>query len=79
MLSVGVGISSVREFYSQKAAECLLASRQVHRLADKNALLHMAAAYIDLAIQMELGKERGHEISEPDPPSQWCRPRVGWN
>jgi hypothetical protein len=39
----------VREFYAQKAAECLLASRQVHRLADKNALLHMAATYIDLA------------------------------
>ena len=58
----------MREFYSQKAAECLLASRRVHRPADKNALLHMAATYIELAVQMELGKERGHEISEHDPP-----------
>jgi hypothetical protein len=27
----------------------------------------MAATYIELAIQMEFGKERGRETSEPDP------------
>jgi hypothetical protein len=36
---------SVREFYTQKVAKCLIASQQVHTLADKKQLLQLAATF----------------------------------
>jgi hypothetical protein len=41
------------------AAECLLASKQVRTPVAQQALLNMAAKYIELAIHIELGKNCG--------------------
>jgi hypothetical protein len=48
-----------REFFSQRAAECLLASKRVRTPVAQQALLTMAAKYIELAIHIELGKNAG--------------------
>jgi hypothetical protein len=41
-----------REYYVDRAAECLLASEQIP--SDRDVLLHMAATYIKIAIDSEL-------------------------
>jgi hypothetical protein len=54
----GLEAFGVRDFYTRRAAECLLASQQVHKSADKRALLHLAATYLGLI------EERHQEGSE---------------
>jgi hypothetical protein len=41
-----------REYYVDRAAECLLASEQIP--SDRDVLLHMAATYIKIAVDSEL-------------------------
>jgi hypothetical protein len=60
---------SNREFYIGRAAKCLLASEQVGQPADRAAMLHMAASYVTLAIEVELRETRG-EVSAPAPKYQ---------
>jgi hypothetical protein len=50
-----------REYYVNRAAECLLASEQIP--TDREVLLHMAATYIGIAIESELHEPRGPKIS----------------
>jgi hypothetical protein len=47
------------EFFTQRAAGCLLASKRVRAPVAQQALLTMAAKYIELAIHIELGKNAG--------------------
>jgi hypothetical protein len=47
------------DFFAQRAAECLLASKQVLTPVAQQSLLNMAAKYIELAIHIELGKKHG--------------------
>jgi hypothetical protein len=47
----------VREFYTQKVARCLLASQQVHTLADKKRFLQLAATYVRLALECDSGED----------------------
>jgi hypothetical protein len=47
----------VREFYTQKVARCLLASQQVHTLADKKRLLQLAATYVRLVLECDSGED----------------------
>jgi hypothetical protein len=53
----------VREFYSQKIAQCLLASQQVHTLSDKKAVLRMAARYVGLVLESDLGEDRRYDTT----------------
>jgi hypothetical protein len=48
---------SVREFYTQKVAKCLIASQQVHTLADKKQLLQLAATYVRLVLECDSGED----------------------
>ena len=50
-----------REYYVNRAAECLLASEQIP--SDREVLLHMAATYIGIAIESELHAPRGPKVS----------------
>jgi hypothetical protein len=47
----------VREFYTQKVAKCLLASQQVHTLADKKILLQLAATYVEFVLECDSGED----------------------
>jgi hypothetical protein len=53
----GDGVFSVREFYNQKVAKCLFASQQVHTLADKKVFLQLAATYVGLLLEYDLGED----------------------
>jgi hypothetical protein len=53
----GDGVFSVREFYTQKVAKCLLAFQQVHTLADKKVFLQLAATYVGLLVEYDLGED----------------------
>jgi hypothetical protein len=51
------------EYYIKRAAECLLASEQIP--SDRDALLHMAATYVRMAIEWELHRPSGPEMTRP--------------
>jgi hypothetical protein len=53
----------MREFYTQKIAKCLLASQQVHTLSDKRALLRIAATYVGLVLESDLGDDRRYDTT----------------
>jgi hypothetical protein len=55
------------ELFAQRAAECLLASKEVRTPVAQQALLNMAAKYIELAIHLELGKKRGSQPADHAP------------
>jgi hypothetical protein len=55
--SRGNGVFSVREFYTQRVAKCLLASQQAHTLAHKTKLLQLAATYVGLVLKCDSGEE----------------------
>ena len=44
------------QFYTKRAAECLLASAQIP--SDRAVLLHMASVYIQIAIEIETREAR---------------------
>jgi hypothetical protein len=44
------------QFYTNRAAECLLASTQIP--SDRDVLLHMASVYIRMAIDIEARETR---------------------
>jgi hypothetical protein len=44
------------QFYTNRAAECLLASTQIP--SDRDVLLHMAGVYIRIAIEIETREAR---------------------
>jgi hypothetical protein len=69
LVRLGWGVPNVRshEFYIQRAAECLLTSKQVRTPVAQQALLNMAAKYIELAIHIELGKKRGIQAADHTP------------
>ena len=45
-----------REYYTNRATECLLASAQIP--SDRDVPLHMAATYVQLAIEIEMREAR---------------------
>ena len=49
------------EYYVKRAAECLLASEQIP--SDRDALLHMAATYVRMAIEWELRESAGLKVA----------------
>ena len=51
------------EYYIKRAAGCLLASEQIP--SDRDALLHMAATYVRMAIEWELRGPTGPEMARP--------------
>jgi hypothetical protein len=53
---------SVRDRYVTRAAECLLASEQLSEHSGRQAMLHMAAAYISRAIELELRPARSKRL-----------------
>jgi len=57
-----------REYYVNRAAEFLVASEQIS--SDRNALLHMAATYVQIAIESEYHKPPGSKASVPIEPHQ---------
>jgi hypothetical protein len=57
-----------REYYVSRAAEFLVASEQIP--SDRNALLHMAATYVKIAIESEYHTPRGSKVSVRGDPSQ---------
>ena len=50
-----------REYYIARAEECLLASEQIP--SDRDVLLHMAATYITIAVEIELRGAPGPGVS----------------
>jgi hypothetical protein len=44
------------QYYTERAAECLLASAQIS--SDRDVLLHMASVYIQIAIEIETREAR---------------------
>jgi hypothetical protein len=44
------------QYYTKRAAECLLASAQIP--SDRDVLLHMASVYIQIAIEIETREAR---------------------
>jgi hypothetical protein len=57
-----------RGYYVNRAAEFLAASEQIPR--DRNALLHMAATYLKIAIESEYHTSPGPKATAPiDPES----------
>jgi hypothetical protein len=62
-----------QEYYVNRAAEFLVASEQIPR--DRNALLHMAATYVQITIESEYHTPRGpNKVSGPIDPNQ--APRI---
>jgi hypothetical protein len=57
-----------REYYVNRAAEFLVASEQIP--SDRNALLHMAATYVEIAIESEYHTPPGPKASAPIHPNQ---------
>lgn len=57
-----------REYYVNRAAEFLVASEQTP--SDRNALLHMAATYVEIAIESEYHTPPGPKASAPIDPNQ---------
>jgi len=57
-----------REYYVNRAAEFLVASEQIP--SDRNALLHMAATYVRIAIESECYTPPGPKASAPIDPNQ---------
>jgi hypothetical protein len=51
------------EYYVKRAAECLLAAEQIP--SDRDALLHMAATYVRMAIEWELRRSDELEVVRP--------------
>jgi hypothetical protein len=54
-----------RDFYVKRAAECVLVADRVSESSHRETLMHMAAAYVRRAIEIELQQARAQEISAP--------------
>jgi hypothetical protein len=57
-----------QEYYVNRAAEFLVASEQIPR--DRNALLHMAATYVIIAIESEYRTLHGPKALGPVDPDR---------